>query len=110
MKFLYDSNNDYSLSLNENEMRDSESKKEDEITAIGLEANKRELGYSIQNIDAEEIQNANETNLVSALSGKAAGVQVVSSSGTPGASAQIRISERYPAGLFPYLIRLLLKK
>ena len=61
------------------------------ITAIGLEANKRELGYSIQNIDAEEIQNSNETNLVSALSGKAAGVQVVSSSGTPGASAQIRI-------------------
>jgi hypothetical protein len=61
------------------------------ITAIGLEANKRELGYSIQNIDASEIQNSNETNLVSALSGKAAGVQVVSSSGTPGASAQIRI-------------------
>ena len=61
------------------------------ITAIGLEANKRELGYSIQNVDAKEIQNSNETNLVSALSGKAAGVQVVSSSGTPGASAQIRI-------------------
>ena len=61
------------------------------ITAIGLEANKRELGYSIQNVDADEVRNAAETNLVSALSGKVAGVQVVSSSGTPGASAQIRI-------------------
>jgi TonB-linked SusC/RagA family outer membrane protein len=61
------------------------------VTAIGLEANKRELGYSIQNVDANEIRNAAETNLVSALSGKAAGVQVTSSSGTPGASAQIRI-------------------
>ncbi len=61
------------------------------VTAIGLEANKRDLGYSIQNVDSEDIRKSGETNLVSALSGKAAGVQVISSSGTPGASAQIRI-------------------
>ncbi|MEM9673634.1 MAG: SusC/RagA family TonB-linked outer membrane protein [Bacteroidota bacterium] len=61
------------------------------VTAAGIEANKRELGYSIQNVDAEEIVQARETNFVSALSGKVAGVQVTSSAGTPGAAAQIRI-------------------
>ncbi len=61
------------------------------VTAAGIEANKRELGYSIQNIDADEVRQANETNFVSALSGKVAGVQVTSSGGSPGAAAQIRI-------------------
>ncbi|MEM6845788.1 MAG: SusC/RagA family TonB-linked outer membrane protein [Bacteroidota bacterium] len=61
------------------------------VTAAGIEANKRELGYSIQNVDAEEIVQARETNFVSALGGKVAGVQVTSSGGSPGAAAQIRI-------------------
>lgn len=61
------------------------------VTAAGIEANKRELGYSIQNVDADEIRAANETNFVSALSGKMAGVQVTSSGGNPGSAAQIRI-------------------
>lgn len=61
------------------------------VTAAGIEANKRELGYSIQNVDADEVRGANETNFVSALSGKIAGVQVTSSGGSPGAAAQIRI-------------------
>ncbi|MEO1254122.1 MAG: carboxypeptidase-like regulatory domain-containing protein, partial [Bacteroidota bacterium] len=61
------------------------------VTAIGIESNKRALGYSVQNVDSEELANTQETNLVNALNGKAAGVTVVSSSGTPGASANIRI-------------------
>ncbi len=61
------------------------------VSAIGLEVNKRDLGYSIQNINAESIVNSREVNLVSALSGQAAGVQVTSSAGTPGGAAQIRI-------------------
>ncbi len=61
------------------------------VTAAGIEANKRELGYSIQNVSADEVRQANETNFVSALSGKVAGVQVTSSGGSPGAAAQIRI-------------------
>ncbi len=61
------------------------------VTAIGLEANKRELGYSIQTVEAEEVSRSGETNLVAALAGKAAGVQVISSGGTAGAAAQIRI-------------------
>ena len=61
------------------------------VTAIGLTANKRDLGYSIQNINAEEVAQSGETNLVAALAQKAAGVQVTSSGGTAGAAAQIRI-------------------
>jgi TonB-linked SusC/RagA family outer membrane protein len=61
------------------------------ITAIGLETDKRELGYSIHNVDTEELLKSREGNISSALSAKAAGVQVISSSGSPGASASVRI-------------------
>ncbi len=61
------------------------------VTAAGIEANKRELGYSIQNVASDEIMKSGENNFVSALSGKIAGVQVTSSGGSPGAAAQIRI-------------------
>ncbi len=61
------------------------------ITAIGLESDKRQLGYSIQNVDTDDLINSRETNISSALSAKAAGVQVITSSGSPGASASVRI-------------------
>jgi TonB-linked SusC/RagA family outer membrane protein len=61
------------------------------ITAVGIAAGKRALGYSIEKVDSREIENTGETNIVSALSGKTAGVFVTSSSGSPGASANIRI-------------------
>ncbi len=61
------------------------------VTAIGLETKKRDLGYSIQEVGGEEVDRANEVNLVAGLAGKAAGVQVTSSGGTAGAGAQIRI-------------------
>ena len=61
------------------------------VTAVGLEANRRSIGYSVQNVDAEDILDSKETNIVNALSGKVAGVQVTSSAGSPGASSSIRI-------------------
>ena len=61
------------------------------VTAVGIEANRRGLGYSVEEIDSREIENSNETNLVSALSGKSPGVFVTAASGSPGASANIRI-------------------
>ena len=61
------------------------------VTAVGLEANKRTLGYAVQNVDPDEITGAKEVNLVNALNSKIAGVSVVSSSGSPGASSNIRI-------------------
>lgn len=61
------------------------------VTAVGLEANRAKLAYSIQNVDAEELLGSKEVNLVDALNSKVAGVQVTSSAGSPGASASIRI-------------------
>ena len=61
------------------------------VTAVGLEANRRSLGYSVQNVNADEIVAAREVNIVNALNSKVAGVTVVSSAGSPGASANIRV-------------------
>ncbi len=61
------------------------------VTAIGLESNRAKLGYSVQNVEADEIVSSKETNLLNALAGKAAGVYVNSSSGSPGASSTVRI-------------------
>jgi len=61
------------------------------VTAVGLEANRRKLGYAAQNVDPDDVLSSKETNLVSGLTGKVAGVSVVNSAGSPGASASIRI-------------------
>jgi TonB-linked SusC/RagA family outer membrane protein len=61
------------------------------VTAVGIETNRASLGYSVQNVKADDIRSSQETNLVNALNGKVAGVTVVSSSGSPGASSNIRI-------------------
>lgn len=61
------------------------------VTAVGIEVDKASLAYSINNVDTEALLRSKETNLVSALSGKVAGVQIINSSGSPGASATIRI-------------------
>ena len=61
------------------------------VVAQGIEAKPRSLSYSIQGVSSNEVNKAQETNLISALSSKAAGVQVVSSSGSVGASANIRV-------------------
>jgi len=61
------------------------------VTAIGLESDRAALGYSVQSVNSEEIENSLEPNLVNALNQKAAGVFVYSSSGSPGASSSIRI-------------------
>ena len=61
------------------------------VTASGLEKNKARLGYAIQNVNADELVQSKEVNIVDALNGKATGVQVTSSSGAPGASSNIII-------------------
>ncbi|MGH7447420.1 MAG: carboxypeptidase-like regulatory domain-containing protein, partial [Longimicrobiales bacterium] len=61
------------------------------VTALGIERSERSLGYAVQNIDAERLERVPQTNITSALQGKVAGVQVVSSSSRPGASARVTI-------------------
>ncbi len=53
------------------------------ITAIGIEKDKRKLGYSVTEVQSDEIVRSRETNIVNALNSKVAGVQVTSTSGSP---------------------------
>jgi TonB-linked SusC/RagA family outer membrane protein len=61
------------------------------VTALGIKANPRSLTYAAETVTSQDIENSGETNLVNSLSAKAAGVSVVSSSGSVGASSNIRI-------------------
>jgi TonB-linked SusC/RagA family outer membrane protein len=72
-------------------METGESLDEVVITALGIKSNPRSLTYAAETVTSKDIENTGETNLVNSLSSKAAGVSVVSSSGSVGASSNIRI-------------------
>ncbi len=59
------------------------------VTALGISRNKKSLGYSVQDVQGDELTKAREANVVNALSGKVAGVQITNSSGAVGASSRI---------------------
>lgn len=61
------------------------------VTALGIKREKKALGYSAQEITGGQLNQANTSNTLSAMSGKIAGLQVTNSSGTPGAAAYIRL-------------------
>ncbi|MEB2775155.1 SusC/RagA family TonB-linked outer membrane protein [Algoriphagus sp. D3-2-R+10] len=61
------------------------------VTAFGISQEKKSLGYAAQSIDSEAITTARQPNLVNALQGQVAGVQVTNSGGAPGQSARIVI-------------------
>lgn len=61
------------------------------VTAQGIERDKRSLGYSTQEVSGNLISGKSEPNLLNALQGKAAGIQITGASGAPGASTNINI-------------------
>ncbi len=61
------------------------------VTAQGLERDQRSLGYSVQSVSGSNIQQRSEPNVLNSLQGKVAGVNIVGSSGAPGASTNINI-------------------
>jgi len=61
------------------------------VTALGIRQEKRALNYSLQEVKSDEIIRAREPNIVNALSGKVAGVQIISQAGSPGAASSINI-------------------
>lgn len=61
------------------------------VTAIGVSQQKKSLGYAIQEVKGESLVQARETNLVSALASRVAGVQITNSSGSAGGSAFVQI-------------------
>jgi TonB-linked SusC/RagA family outer membrane protein len=64
------------------------------VTAIGIKVEKKSLGYAAQEVKGDDLTSTQQSNMVNSLSGKIAGVEVVSSSGTPGASSNIVIRGR----------------
>ncbi len=61
------------------------------VTALGIQRKAKALGYATQKVSGDEITRSGEVNIVQSLSAKAAGVQVIGSAGTPGASSKILI-------------------
>lgn len=61
------------------------------VTALGIKREKRTLTYSTQEVNGNALVAAKENNLVNALAGKVAGVQITNSSGAAGSSSKIVI-------------------
>ena len=61
------------------------------VTALGIGRDTRSLGYATQQVKADQISQKSEPNVLSALQGKVAGVNITTSSGLPGASSNINI-------------------
>ncbi len=70
---------------------DLESLDEVVVTALGIERETKALGYAVQQVSSEDITRTRQQNVVSALQGQAAGVQITNSGGAPGQSARIII-------------------
>lgn len=61
------------------------------VTAMGISKEKKALGYSVQDVKSEELTKGANSNLAGALQGKVSGVEIMPSSGMPGASSKITI-------------------
>ncbi|WP_163401241.1 SusC/RagA family TonB-linked outer membrane protein [Flavobacterium fluviatile] len=61
------------------------------VTALGIKRSEKTLGYAVSKVTAEELTRSGEQNVLQGLAGKAAGVQVIGTGGTPGASSKIII-------------------
>lgn len=61
------------------------------VAALGIEREKKSLGYSAQELGGAELAETREVNLVNSLQGKVAGVQIQGSPSTLGGSSRITI-------------------
>lgn len=58
-------------------------------TALGIERDKKALGYAVQEVDGDLLNASKSNNALSSLSGNVAGVQISTPSGNMGGSARI---------------------
>lgn len=61
------------------------------VTALGISREKKALGYSVAEVKGESIGRVSQENVLGALSGKMAGVQIQNTGGDPGSSSSIII-------------------
>ena len=70
---------------------EGESMEEVIVTAFGVKKEKRALGYSAQDIKGDDLVNMRQPNVINAMQGKVAGVQINSTGGAPGQGSRIVI-------------------
>ena len=61
------------------------------VTALGVERSEKAIGYAVQQVDSETLNRSGATDALQALSGKAAGVNIVSSSGSAAGGSRILV-------------------
>ncbi|HVS97902.1 MAG TPA: SusC/RagA family TonB-linked outer membrane protein, partial [Puia sp.] len=61
------------------------------VTAMGIKKERKALGYSVTELNAQELMKNKNTNIVNSLAGKVPGVNITQFSGAPGAGASITI-------------------
>lgn len=71
--------------------QDSRELNEVVVTALGIQKDKRSLGYATQEIQGSAVAQKSEPNVVNALQGKLSGVNITGGSGLAGASTNINI-------------------
>lgn len=65
--------------------------KEVVVTAIGIQRDKKALGYSISDIKGDQLQQRSEGDMLRSLTSKAPGVNIQAGGGAPGQSTKINI-------------------
>jgi len=80
------SSSNVSITLSEGKLLD-----EVVVTALGVKRDQKSIGYSATNVDGETLSRAKETNVVNALSGRVAGVQVAGAPSALGGSSRVTI-------------------
>jgi len=61
------------------------------VTALGQTTQERSLGFSTQMVQGSNVAETQRTNFINSLQGRVAGVEVISTSGVPGASTSITL-------------------
>ncbi len=61
------------------------------VTALGISRERKALGYAIQDVKSDELTKSAQSNVISSLNGKIAGLQVSQAGGQIGASSRIVI-------------------
>lgn len=61
------------------------------VTALGISREKRAVGYSVETIKGDDVAKSNAPNVINALSGRMAGVNITSPNGVDGGSTRILI-------------------
>ncbi|MBS3776713.1 MAG: carboxypeptidase-like regulatory domain-containing protein, partial [Bacteroidales bacterium] len=61
------------------------------VTALGIEREKKALGYSVDDVSGESISKSMEDNVVNQLSGRVSGVNFIKSAAGPGSGTRVTI-------------------